>query len=41
MILTKSALILMVGFILSVIVGYVILPILKNKKAEQRLNVYL
>lgn len=41
MILTKSALVMMVGFILSMIVGYVILPILRKNKAEQRLSIYL
>ena len=41
MILTKSALVLMIGFILSVIMGTIILPILKKSKAEQRLSIYL
>ena len=41
LILTKSALSIMVGFILSLITGYILIPILKNKKADQRLSVYL
>lgn len=41
MILTKSALVMMVGFILSVITGYIILPILKKLKINQRLSIYL
>jgi len=41
LILTKSALAIIIGFILSVIFGSLIIPILKSKKAEQRLSVYL
>jgi len=40
-ILTKSAMVIMIGFILSVIMGSIVLPILKKIKAEQRLSVYL
>ena len=40
-ILTKSALLVMVGFIFSVIMGIFILPILKKLKCEQRLSDYL
>lgn len=41
MILTKASLSIMIGFILSVITGYILIPILKKKKADQRLNEYL
>lgn len=41
MILTKSAIVMMSCFILSMILGSVILPIFKKIKAEQRLSVYL
>jgi len=41
MTLTKSALIIMIGFILAMILGSIILPFLKKIKAEQRLSVYL
>jgi len=41
LILTKSALVIMIGFILSTILGSIIIPILKRFKAEQRLSVYL
>ena len=41
MILTKSALIMMSCFILAMVSGIIILPILKKFKAEQRLSVYL
>lgn len=40
MILTKSALILMSSFILSIVIGFILIPILKNK-AKQRLSIYL
>lgn len=40
MILTKSAIVLMSSFILSILLGFIIIPYLK-KKANQRLNVYL
>lgn len=41
MILTKSAIVIMIGFILSVTLGSILLPFLKKIKAEQRLSVYL
>jgi len=40
MILTKASLILMSSFILSILLGFIIIPILK-KRANQRLNEYL
>ncbi len=40
-ILTKSVLVMMVGFILSVIVGVLLIPFLKKWKASQRLSIYL
>lgn len=40
-ILTKSALVMMVGFVLSMIFGSFLLPFLKKIKAEQRLSLYL
>lgn len=41
MIITKATLVFLVGFILSLIIGSFIIPILKRKKADQRLNIYL
>ena len=41
LILTKSALVIIIGFILSTILGTIIVPILKKNNAEQRLSVYL
>ncbi len=41
MIITKATLVFLVGFILSLIIGSFIIPILKKKKADQRLNIYL
>jgi len=41
MTLTKSALVIMIGFILAMTLGSIILPFLKKIKAEQRLSVYL
>ncbi len=37
----KMFLITMIGFILSLVIGYIILPILKNRKANQTLSRYL
>ena len=39
--LTKSLFALMIGFILSTIFGYFLIPILKKIKAGQRINVYV
>ncbi len=39
--ISKIALATITSFILSIISGYIILPILKNLKAEQRLSIYL
>lgn len=41
LILTKSVLAMMIGFILSVVFASVLIPILKRKKADQRLSIYL
>ena len=41
LILTKSVLAMMIGFILSLIVAVISIPILKKFKASQRLSVYL
>ena len=40
-VLTKSALALMIGFIISTLFGYVLIPILKKKKAGQRISVFV
>ena len=39
--LTKSLFALMIGFILSTVFGYFLIPILKKIKAGQRINVYV
>ena len=39
--LTKSVLALMINFILGIIVALILIPVLKRKKASQRLNEYL
>ena len=41
LILTKSAIVLMVSFILSLIGGFIIIPLLKKFKISQRLSIYL
>ncbi|MFA5603611.1 MAG: phospho-N-acetylmuramoyl-pentapeptide-transferase [Bacilli bacterium] len=41
LILTKSVMIMMISFILSIITGLIIIPILKKFKANQRINIYL
>lgn len=40
MLLTKASLILMSSFILSIVLGFILIPILK-RKANQRLSIYL
>ncbi|MDD4547622.1 MAG: phospho-N-acetylmuramoyl-pentapeptide-transferase [Bacilli bacterium] len=41
LILTKSTMIMMLSFILSIITGLITIPILKKIKANQRINIYL
>lgn len=41
LILVKSVIVLLVSFILSLIGGFIIIPILKNLNANQRLSIYL
>lgn len=41
MILTKVAIVMIASLLLSIIVGFLLLPILKRKKAGQRLSIYL
>lgn len=41
LVLTKAILALMIGFILSVMFGYLLIPILKKKKIKQNLSIYL
>lgn len=41
LILTKSVLVMMLGFIISIIMALILIPILKKMKANQRLSVYL
>lgn len=41
LILTKSVLAIMIGFLFSVMVAIVIIPLLKKRKAAQRLSIYL
>ena len=41
LILTKSAFMIMIGFILSLVTAFILIPILRKKKADQRLSVYL
>lgn len=41
LILTKSVMIMMISFILSIITGLITIPILKKFKANQRINIYL
>ena len=41
MILTKAILVMMTSLLLSIVVGLILLPILKRKKAGQRLSIYL
>ena len=41
LILTKAVLALMIGFILSTFIGFILIPILKRMKAGQRISVYL
>ena len=41
LVLAKAMLSLMIGFILSIIAGLVIIPILKKKKAKQNVSVFL
>ena len=38
---TKTVLALMIGFILSTLMGIILIPILKNLRAGQRLSIYL
>ena len=40
-ILTKSALALMIGFIISTIMGYFLIPLLKKLNAGQRISVFV
>lgn len=39
--LAKSVMSMMIGFIFSLITGFILIPILKRKKAAQRLSIYL
>lgn len=39
--ITKTFLVMMISFILSLILGFILVPIFKNKKIDQRLNRYL
>lgn len=39
--ITKTFLVMMISFILSLIIGFILIPIFKNKKIDQRLNRYL
>nr|MBP3258941.1 phospho-N-acetylmuramoyl-pentapeptide-transferase [Bacilli bacterium] len=39
--ITKTFLVMMISFILSLILGFILIPIFKNKKIDQRLNRYL
>ncbi|MDD4733553.1 MAG: phospho-N-acetylmuramoyl-pentapeptide-transferase [Bacilli bacterium] len=41
LIMTKSVLATMIGFVLAVMVGLVLIPIFKKKNARQRLSIYL
>ena len=41
LILTKSTLVLLISFLLSISFALVLIPILKHKKADQRLSIYL
>lgn len=41
MLLTKSVLTMMISFILSILIGSILIPFLKNKKIDQRLSIYL
>ena len=39
--ITKTFLVMMISFILSLIIGFILIPIFKNNKIDQRLNRYL
>ena len=41
LIITKSSLVFLVGFIISLIIGSALIPLLKRKNADQRLSIYL
>lgn len=41
MILTKTSFMIMIGFILSMVFSFIIIPILRRKKLDQRLSIYL
>lgn len=41
MLITKTSLVFLIGFIFSLIIGSIIIPILKKKHADQRLSIYL
>ena len=41
LILTKSVLVMMLGFIISIIMALILIPILKRMKVNQRLSIYL
>jgi phospho-N-acetylmuramoyl-pentapeptide-transferase len=41
LILTKSVLVMMLGFIISIIMALILIPILRKMKANQRLSIYL
>lgn len=41
LILTKSAFVVMISFILAMIIGFIVIPILRKKKLDQSLNRYL
>ena len=40
-IITKSFMAVLIGFILSIITGYILIPILKKLKANQSISIYL
>jgi len=41
LILAKSVLVLLIGFILSIVTGVILIPILRKLKASQSLSIYL
>ncbi len=41
LLMTKSILVMMIGFLLSILTAVILIPFLKKKKAEQNLSIYL
>ena len=41
LLMTKSVLAMMIGFVLSILTALILIPLLKKKKAEQNLSIYL